>query len=201
MFTGIITDVGRVAAVRNRGDRRFRIETTYDMDKTAMGASIACSGVCLTVVDKGPGWFEVEASAETLSKTTLGSWQAGQAVNLEKALALGDELGGHLVAGHVDGVAEIKSLSASGDSTVMTFAAPADLSRYLAPKGSVTLNGVSLTVNDIVLDDETGCNFTVNVIAHTAKETTFGQVRIGDKVNLEIDVVARYLSRLLEKSR
>lgn len=197
MFTGIITDVGRILSVEQDGDRRFRIQTGFDMAQTVLGASIACSGACLTVVAKDSGWFEVEASAETLSKTTLGSWQPGQDVNLEKALAMGDELGGHLVTGHVDAVAELVALEGSGDSAVMSFAAPARLGRFLAPKGSVTLNGVSLTVNEILREDESSCVFTINVIAHTAKETTFGEIQVGDRVNLEIDVIARYLARLV----
>lgn len=197
MFTGIITDVGRILSVEQDGDRRFRIQTRSDMAQTVLGASIACSGACLTVVAKDSGWFEVEASAETLSKTTLGSWQPGQDVNLEKALAMGDELGGHLVTGHVDAVAELVALEGSGDSAVMSFAAPARLGRFLAPKGSVTLNGVSLTVNEILREDESSCVFTINVIAHTAKETTFGEIQVGDRVNLEIDVIARYLARLV----
>jgi riboflavin synthase len=199
VFTGLINDIGRVAAVDEHGDRRFRIETRLDMAQTALGASIACAGACLTVVAKGPGFFEVEASAETLSKTTLGDWREGRKVNLEMALALGDVLGGHLVSGHVDGTAELRARRARGDSIVLNFAAPAPLGRFLAPKGSVTLDGVSLTVNDILEDGTQSCDFTVNIIAHTAQETTLGEIAVGDKVNMEIDVIARYLARLLDQ--
>ena len=198
MFTGIITDVGRLAAVSQEdgGARRLRIETAFDMDGVALGASIACAGACLTVTDKGAeggqNWFEALASAETLDKTTLGGWQVGREVNLERALALGDELGGHLVSGHVDGTARLSLAESEGGSKRLTFTAPADLARFVAPKGSVTLDGVSLTVNTV-----SGVDFGVNVIPHTLSETTLGQLKVGDAVNLEIDLLARYVARLL----
>ncbi len=194
MFTGIITDLGRVRAVERGEETRFEIATSYDTASIAAGASIACSGPCLTVIDKGEGWFAVEASAETLSRTTLGAWRQDVAVNLERSLKLGDELGGHLVFGHVDGTVTIARQTASGDSVVFDFAAPASLSAYLAPKGSVTLDGVSLTVNAVEADA-----FSVNIIPHTLQNTTFGAARTGDRVNLEIDMLARYVARLLDR--
>ncbi len=194
MFTGIITDLGRVRAVERGKETRFEIATSYDTASIASGASIACSGPCLTVIDKGEGWFAVEASAETLSRTTLGAWRQGVAVNLERSLKLGDELGGHLVFGHVDGTATLARQTASGDSVVFDFEAPASLSAYLAPKGSVTLDGVSLTVNAVEADA-----FSVNIIPHTLQNTTFGAAKTGDRVNLEIDMLARYVARLLDK--
>ncbi len=192
MFTGIITDLGRVRAITPGGATRLVIETAYDTATIADGASIACSGVCLSVVEKGPGWFAVDASAETLARTTIGTWQVGTPVNLERALKLGDELGGHLVLGHVDGVAAVLDRRPDGDSLRFTFAAPAPLRRFIAPKGSVTLDGVSLTVNEV--GDEA---FGVNVIPITQRLTTFGALRAGDRVNLEIDLLARYVARLL----
>lgn len=204
MFTGIITDLGRVRAVARRGDTRLTIETGYDTAGIELGASIACSGACLTVVDKGPGeggapgWFAVDVSAETLSRTTLGDWEPGTAVNLERALRLGDELGGHLVSGHVDGVAETCARAQEGDSLRLAFTAPEDLMAFIAVKGSVTLDGVSLTVNRV--QDEPGDGrFEVNIIPHTAERTTLGAVRSGTRVNLEIDLLARYVQRLLAK--
>ena len=194
MFTGIITDLGRVRAVQRPKETRFEIATSYDTASIAAGASIACSGPCLTVIDKGEGWFAVEASAETLSRTTLGAWREGVAVNLERSLKLGDELGGHIVFGHVDGTVTLARQTASGDSVVFDFAAPASLSAYLAPKGSVTLDGVSLTVNAVEADA-----FSVNIIPHTLQNTTFGAAKTGDRVNLEIDMLARYVARLLDK--
>ena len=193
MFTGIVTDLGRVRAVEPRGDSRFVFETGYDTAELAMGASVACSGACLTVVDKGEGWFAVDVSAETLSKTTLGGWQAGTQVNFERALKIGEELGGHLVSGHVDGVAPLVAAGEEGDSRRLTFEAPAELARFIAAKGSVTLDGVSLTVNAVE-----GRRFGVNIIPHTAAVTSLGGLAVGDRVNLEIDLVARYLQRLLE---
>ncbi len=193
MFTGIVTDLGRVRAVEARGDSRFVFETGYDTADLAMGASVACSGACLTVVDKGAGWFAVDVSAETLSKTTLGGWQAGTPVNFERALKVGEELGGHLVSGHVDGVAPLVAAGEEGDSRRLTFEAPAELARFIAAKGSVTLDGVSLTVNEVE-----GRRFGVNIIPHTAAVTSLGGLAVGDRVNLEIDLVARYLQRLLE---
>jgi len=193
MFTGIITDVGKVAAIERRGDTRIRIETGYDTAKIALGASIACSGPCLTVVDKGAAWFAVDASAETLARTTLGGWTPGTLVNLERPLRLGDELGGHIVSGHVDGVARVLDTAPEGDSVRFVFEAPGDLGRFIAPKGSVALDGVSLTVNEVA-----GARFGVNIIAHTRRHTNFGRLGAGDRVNLEIDMLARYVARLRE---
>lgn len=195
MFTGIVTDIGRVTKLTPQGDLRARIGTAYDMATVDMGASIACDGCCLTVVDKGDGWFDVDISAESLSKTTLGSWAEGQAVNLERALKVGDELGGHIVSGHVDGVATVIGLSDEGDSTRVKFKAPMDLAKFIAPKGSVALNGTSLTVNEVE-----GDVFGVNMIPHTKQVTTWGAVAEGDAVNLEIDTLARYVARLAEAS-
>ncbi len=209
MFTGIITDLGRVRALEARGDTRLTIETGYDTATIALGASIACSGACLTVVEKGPGgdpggdkvaWFAADVSAETLSKTTLGAWAPGTAVNLERALRLGDELGGHLVSGHVDGVAEACARAEEGDSLRLAFTAPAALMAFVAVKGSVTLDGVSLTVNRVE-DAPGGGRFEVNIIAHTAALTTLGACRPGARVNLEIDLLARYVQRLLVKEK
>jgi riboflavin synthase len=197
MFTGIISDLGRVETVERRGDTRFRIGTAYDVAAIDLGASIACSGPCLTVVEKGVAWFAVDASAETLARTTLGTWRAGTAVNLERALKMGDELGGHLVSGHVDDVAEVVERASEGGSLRFTFQAPAELGPLIAPKGSVTLDGVSLTVNQVT-DGEAATRFGVNIIPHTAERTTFGRLAVGDQVNLEIDLLARYLQRLLD---
>ena len=194
MFTGIITDLGRVRAVGRGKETQFEIATSYDTASIAAGASIACSGPCLTVIDKGEGWFAVEASAETLSRTTLGAWRQGVAVNLERSLKLGDEFGGHIVFGHVDGTATIARQTASGDSVVLDFEAPASLLAYLAPKGSVALDGVSLTVNAVEADA-----FSVNIIPHTLRNTTFGAAKTGDRLNLEIDMLARYVARSLDK--
>ncbi len=194
MFTGIITDVGRVRAVVPSGDTRFAIATAYDTAEIALGASIACAGVCLTVVDKAKGWFAVQASAETLSRTTLGGWREGTSVNLERALRLGDELGGHMVSGHVDAVAAIVERRSEGDSLRFVFEVPPVFARALAPKGAVALDGVSLTVNEV-----DGRRFGVNIIPHTQAKTTFGEARVGDRVNLEIDMLARYVARLLGK--
>ena len=191
MFTGIITDIGSVKAISGEGDVRFDINTTFVMDDVAIGASIACAGVCLTVIEKGQGWFAVQASDETLQKTTLGDWQADTKINLERALKLGDELGGHIVSGHVDGVAHVVSTQAIGDSIKIDFEAPRDLAAFIAQKGSATIDGVSLTVNDV-----NDCNFSVNIIPHTQSETTLGKLIEGDRVNLEIDVLARYVARL-----
>lgn len=193
MFTGIVTDVGRVVATERRGDLRARIATRYDTGGIDIGASIACDGVCLTVVALGPDWFEVEISAETLSKTNLGTWDQGRAVNLERALKVGDELGGHIVSGHVDGLAEVLSVADEGDSTRVRFRAPDALAGFIAPKGSVALNGTSLTVNEVE-----GAEFGVNLIPHTKTVTTWGRVAPGDRVNLEIDTLARYVARLRE---
>ncbi len=192
MFTGIITDIGRVRTVERRGDIRFTLATGFDAAGLAVGASVACSGVCLTVVDTGSDWFAVEVSAETLSKTTLDTWTEGTQVNLERSLRLGDELGGHLVFGHVDGLARIVDSRPEGDSLRFRFQAPPRLARFLAPKGSVALDGVSLTVNDIDADGVFG----INIIAHTRDATTFGTAAPGQAVNLEVDMLARYVARL-----
>lgn len=192
MFTGIITDIGRVRAVERQGDTRFTIATAFAMETVPIGASIANNGVCLTVVEKGEGWFAVQASAETLSKTTLGDWTEGTRVNLERSLKLGDELGGHLVYGHVDGVAVLAAVRPEGDSLRLTFEAPEALARYVAPKGSVALDGVSLTVNEV-----DGNRFGINIIPHTQSATTFGDLRPGDRVNMEVDMLARYVARLV----
>ena len=195
MFTGIITDIGKVARAEMRGDMRARISCNYDMAGVDLGASIACDGVCLTVIDKGPDWFDVDISAETISKTNIGAngWAAGKRLNLERALRVGDELGGHIVSGHVDGVALIDEMHDEGDSTRITFRAPHELARFIAPKGSVALNGTSLTVNEV-----DGDRFGVNLIPHTQAVTTWGNARVGDRVNLEIDTLARYVARLAE---
>src|SRR6266481_3544307 len=185
MFTGIITDVGAIRQVEKRGDTHIVIATHYDVGAIDIGASIACSGVCLTVVDKGNSndrWFAVTASGETLAKTTLGSWKAGDPVNLERPLRLGDELGGHIVVGHVDGVAEILAVVAEGESRRLTLSSPPELARFIAPKGSIALDGVSLTVNEV-----DGAKFGVNIIPHTTSVTTFGRVKPGARVNFEID--------------
>ncbi len=192
MFTGIVTDIGRIRAIERRGDMRYEIETAYDTGSIALGASIACAGACLTVVEAAEQSFMVDASAETLAKTSLDVWQEGTRINLERALEVGDEIGGHLVSGHVDGTTEILDQSPSGDSIVMTFALDSWLAPYVAPKGSIALDGVSLTVNDVGDD-----RFDVNIIAHTQSETTFGKAMVGQKVNVEIDMLARYVRRAL----
>lgn len=197
MFTGIITDIGVVKSLTQRGDLTARIGTSYDPDGIALGASIACDGVCLTVTAKGQGedmaWFDVDISAETVSKTAVGAWVVGRRLNLERALKLGDELGGHIVSGHVDGVAEVIAMADEGDSTRVTLRAPEDLARYIAPKGSVALNGTSLTVNEV-----SGTDFGINFIPHTKEATTWGDAAVGDRINLEIDTLARYVARLGE---
>lgn len=193
MFTGIITDVGRVEALEQAGDMRARIVTAYDTSGIDLGASIASDGVCLTVVALGENWYDVDISAETVSKTNLGDWVVGRRVNLERALKVGDELGGHIVSGHVDGVAEIVSMHTEGDSTRVRFRAPSDLARFIAPKGSVALNGTSLTVNEVEGDE-----FGVNLISHTKEVTNWGQAQVGDRINLEIDTLARYVARLAD---
>lgn len=199
MFTGIITDIGTIESVEQRGDLRLVIGCHYDMSTVDIGASISCSGVCLTVVDKGNredgGWFAVDVSGETQSRTAQGQWSEGRRLNLERALKVGDELGGHIVTGHVDGVGEIASVDETGDSRHIVVRLPSDLAPYVAAKGSVTVDGVSLTVNSV---DDTGgqTRFTLNIIPHTAAVTTFADVRQGQPVNLEIDVLARYLKRM-----
>jgi len=194
MFTGIVSDVGKVRTVTPGGDTTFTIATAYDWRDIALGASIACAGVCLTVTAKGEGWFAVQASAETLAHTTLGRWREGTPINLERALKVGDELGGHILSGHVDAVARILARRPEGDSVRFVFEAPAPFDRAIAPKGSVALDGVSLTVNEVE-----GSRFGVNIIPHTQAKTTFGAVQPGDGVNLEIDVLARYVARLIGK--
>ena len=195
MFTGIITDVGTVAACEQRGDLRARIATAYDPAGIALGASIACDGVCLTVVERGEadghGWFDVDVSAETISKTTLSHWAPGRRVNLERALRVGDELGGHIVSGHVDGVGTVVETRPEGDSTRVVIEVPPALAPYIAPKGSVAVDGASLTVNEV-----SGNRFGVNLIPHTQAHTTFGELTPGRAVNIEIDVLARYVARL-----
>ncbi|MFQ5347482.1 MAG: riboflavin synthase [Rhodothalassiaceae bacterium] len=194
MFTGIITDVGRVRAVRPAADTRIEIATAIDTSTIPLGASIACSGVCFTVVDKGDDWFAVDASHETLSCTTLGTWAEGTRVNLERALRVGDELGGHIVTGHVDGVGELRQAHADAGSRRMTIVLPDALAPYVARKGSIAVDGVSLTVNAV--GDPPGACFEVNVIPHTLAHTTLADLQPGDRVNLEIDILARYLDRL-----
>ena len=195
MFTGIITDIGEVSRVEMRGDMRARIACRYDMAGVDLGASIACDGVCLTVIEKGLDWFDVDISAETISRTNIGAngWAAGKRLNLERALRVGDELGGHIVSGHVDGVAIIEEMHDDGASTRIRFRAPDALARFIAPKGSVALNGTSLTVNEVE-----GTAFGVNLIPHTQQVTTWGRAQVGDAVNLEIDTLARYVARLAE---
>ncbi len=193
MFTGIITDIGIIAELDMRGDLRARIRTSYDTSGIDVGASIACDGVCLTAVALGPDWFDVDVSAETVSKSNLGDWAEGARVNLERSLKVGDELGGHIVSGHVDGLAVIESMTDEGDSTRFRFRAPDALARFIAPKGSIALNGTSLTVNEV-----DGAVFGVNLIPHTKDVTTWGDAKLGDAVNLEIDTLARYVARLQE---
>lgn len=196
MFTGIVTDVGEVRQIEKRGDTHIVIAHHYDMDKLPMGGSVACSGTCLTIVERGTNddkWFAVTASAETLSKTIIGGWKPGSPVNLELPLKVGDELGGHIVSGHVDGLAELVKLSPEGESTRMTFEVPKPLAKFIAEKGSVALDGISLTVNEVE-----GNRFGINVIPHTLSVTTFGTLKPGMKVNLEIDTIARYVARLVK---
>ena len=200
MFTGIISDIGEITELKNNGDVRARIKCNYTSAEIDLGASIACDGICLTVVDRGLGkenWFDVDISAETVSKTTISAsangWGIGRKINLERSLKVGDELGGHIVSGHVDGVATIKSIKIEGDSTRMTFEISSDLSRFIASKGSVSLNGTSLTVNEVNKN-----TFGVNLIAHTKSVTTWENVALDDLINLEIDTLARYVARLTE---
>jgi riboflavin synthase, alpha subunit len=195
MFTGIITDIGTIRSAQQRGDLRLVIGCHYDMEGVDIGASIACSGVCLTVVDKGADWFAVDLSGETVSRTAQGAWAEGRALNLERALKLGDELGGHIVTGHVDGIGEVTAITAEGDSHRVVIRLPADLAPYVAAKGSITVDGVSLTVNSVE-DRPEGSIFGLNIIPHTWSVTTFGQLAVGQAVNLEIDVLARYLARM-----
>ncbi|MFN4017470.1 MAG: riboflavin synthase [Reyranella sp.] len=199
MFTGIVTDIGEVVSVDpggREGDRRFVIATNHDLTPIAIGASIACSGCCLTVIEKQPGRFAVEVSAESLDKTHLGDWTVGSRLNLELSLKLGDEVGGHLVYGHVDGVGSIVSMTPEGGSVRFVFEAPAEVARFVAAKGSIAIDGISLTVNEVDAN-----RFGVNVISHTQAVTTLGQARVGQRVNLEVDMLARYVARLLEHQK
>ena len=193
MFTGIVTDQGEVKALHMAGDLKARIATGYYTGGIDIGASIACDGVCLTVTALGPDWFEVDISGETVSKTAISDWVLGRKLNLERALRLGDELGGHIVSGHVDGVADVVSVTPEGESLRVLFEAPRHLAGFIAPKGSVALDGTSLTVNEVE-----GARFGVNLIPHTQAATTWGEVRAGGRVNLEIDTLARYVARLRE---
>ncbi|HMS19681.1 riboflavin synthase [uncultured Sphingorhabdus sp.] len=198
MFTGIVTDIGTITTAEQRGDLRLVISCGYDMGGVDLGASIACSGCCLTVVDKGADWFAVDASAETVSKTASGMWTQGRRLNLERALKVGDELGGHIVTGHVDGVGEVLSVEPVGDSHKVTIAAPAALAPYIAEKGSITVDGVSLTVNSVIDASDGHAHFTLNIIPHTWDVTTLAELAAGRVVNLEIDVLVRYLKRMEE---
>ena len=194
MFTGIIADVGMLREIRPGGDATYVIGTKLALGDLALGASVACSGVCLTVIERGDDWFAVQASAETLARSSLNDWRIGARINLERALKVGDELGGHLVSGHVDALAEIVERRAEGDSQRFSFRVPESLAAAIAPKGSIALDGVSLTVNEVQ-----GARFGVNIIPHTLAQTTFGAAKVGDQVNLEIDMLARYVARLLGK--
>lgn len=195
MFTGIVTDIGTIAEASQQGDLRVRVTTTYETSEIDLGASISCSGVCLTVVDKAPGWVAFDVSGETISRTADRQWTAGRKLNLERALRLGDELGGHIVTGHVDGIGTVASVTEEGGSHRVTIAASHEIAPYVAAKGSVTVDGVSLTVN-AVRDIDAGVEFDLNIIPHTAAVTTFGTLQPGQAVNLEIDVLARYLQRM-----
>ncbi len=195
MFTGIVTDIGTVEATEKQGDLHVRVSTAYETGGIDLGASISCSGVCLTVVDKAPGWVAFDVSGETISRTAEGMWTSGRKLNLERALRLGDELGGHIVTGHVDGIGTVRSIEEIGGSHHIVIAAGPELAPYVAPKGSITVDGVSLTVN-AVRDTDAGVEFDLNIIPHTAAVTTFGALEAGQAVNLEIDVLARYLQRM-----
>ncbi|WP_417829939.1 riboflavin synthase [Thalassospira sp.] len=194
MFTGIITDIATVRAIKKTGDTRFEFTTSFDTSKIVLGASIACNGACMTVIETGDDWFAIEASAESLSRTTLGDLVVGSKVNLEQATRVGDELGGHIVSGHVDGVATLTKRVPEGDSLRLTFEVPEAFSKYIASKGSITLEGVSLTVNEV-----DGNTFGINLIPHTQTETTLGSKQPGDRINFEIDMLARYVARMLGK--
>ena len=196
MFTGIVTDVGTVRSAEQRGDLRLTVATNYDLATLDLGASVSCSGVCLTVVDKGSDWFAVDVSGETISKTAADHWREGAKLNLERALRLGDELGGHIVTGHVDAVAEVVGVCPEGDSTRIGVRVTRDLASMIAPKGSITLDGVSLTVNE-VQDEDGYIRFAINIIPHTAQYTTLGLIKSGQQLNVEIDVLARYIDRML----
>jgi riboflavin synthase len=197
MFTGIVTDVGTVRKAEQRGDLRLQIACGYDMATVDLGASIACSGVCLTVVDKGDYWFAVDVSAETVSRTAAELWREGARLNLERSLRMGDELGGHIVTGHVDAVATIVGTCPEGDSTRVGLSAPRHLAPMIAPKGSIALDGVSLTVNDVRDAEDGTTHFAVNIIPHTAQQTTLTDMAAGRQLNVEVDVLARYVDRML----
>jgi riboflavin synthase len=197
MFTGIVTDVGMVRRAEQRGDLRLEIATGYDMATVDLGTSIACSGVCLTVVDKGEDWFAVDVSGETLSRTAKDLWKEGAKLNLERSLRLGDELGGHILTGHVDAVGEVLGVCPEGDSVRVGIRVPRELGPMIAPKGSIALDGVSLTVNDVRDAEDGSTHFSVNIIPHTAQETTFSDIVAGRQLNVEIDVLARYLQRMM----
>ncbi|QJB69728.1 riboflavin synthase [Parasphingorhabdus halotolerans] len=199
MFTGIVSDIGTIAELQQRGDLRAKISCSYDMSAVDIGASICCAGICLTVVEKGSNWFAVDISAETISCTEQGQFSEGRKINLERALKVGEELGGHIVTGHIDGVGEVVSWTETGDSHTARIKVPSELAGYVAPKGSITVNGVSLTVN-AVEDSDAGTVFDLNIIPHTAAVTTLGELEAGRAVNLEIDILARYLFRM-EKIR
>ncbi|KPF73693.1 riboflavin synthase subunit alpha [alpha proteobacterium AAP81b] len=196
MFTGIITDIGHIKKVEPRGDLRVTIATGYDTAGLAIGASVACSGVCLTVVAKAPGEFSVDVSAETQRCTAAAMWAEGRRLNLERALKVGDELGGHIVTGHVDAVATVVGICPEGDSQRIGFAVPHEIAAFIAPKGSIAIDGVSLTVNEVSDQPDGSAHFAVNIIPHTASATTFAGLAVGDEVNIEIDTLARYLSRM-----
>ncbi|MDC0073851.1 riboflavin synthase [Alphaproteobacteria bacterium] len=191
MFTGIITDIGKIIKIQDTGDKKVRISSRYKLIKKDLGTSIACSGPCLTVIKVGKGWFDVQISSETLSKTTLGNWTVGSKINLERSLLVGDELSGHLVTGHVDGIANLAKIDKDGDSIRLCFKTKKFLSRFIATKGSISLDGISLTVNSVKNN-----YFEVNIISHTQISTTIGSVKVGDSVNLEVDLIARYLDKL-----
>ena len=197
MFTGIVSDVGTVRSAEQRGDLRLVVGTAYDLATVDLGASIACSGVCLTVVDKGDDWFAVDVSAETIARTAAAHWQTGAKLNLERALRLGDELGGHIVTGHVDAVADVVGVSPDGDSMRIGVSLPRALAPMVATKGSITLDGVSLTVNEVRDAEDESTHLTVNIIPHTAQHTTLGALKPGQQLNVEVDVLARYIDRML----
>lgn len=197
MFTGIVTDVGTVRSAVQRGDLRLQIECGYDLARVELGASICCSGVCLTVVDKGDDWFAVDLSGETVARTAADRWREGARINLERSLRLGDELGGHIVTGHVDAVAEVVGTCAEGDSTRVGLSVPRALGPMIAPKGSIALDGVSLTVNDVREAEDGSTHFSVNIIPHTAQHTTLADLEPGRQLNVEVDVLARYIERML----
>ncbi len=198
MFTGIVTHIGRIEAVEARGDLRVRIACGFETGDVALGASIACSGVCLTVVDKGENWFAVDVSAETQSRSAAGLWSQGRRLNLERALRVGDELGGHIVSGHVDGVGTVESVHPVGDSQMVRIALDPALAPFVAAKGSIALDGVSLTVNEVSGERGGAAHFTVNLIPHTAAVTTLDELAPGRQLNVEIDILARYLGRMLD---